>query len=113
MSLKILGGKAKGFTISVPPADTIRPMQVMLKRRVFDSYQNLEGVTFVDLCAGSGAVGLEAWSRGADEIYYSEKVYQVCFQTSGNLKSHTTRRGFALNQLRLPASLHLKLCYTH
>jgi 16S rRNA (guanine966-N2)-methyltransferase len=80
VSLKILGGRACGRKLSVPTKPTIRPTQVLLKRRIFDSFQNLSGHSFIDLCAGSGAMGLEAWSRGAERVYLVEmnpKVFQI------------------------------------
>ena len=86
MALTILGGLAKGQTLKVPPGDMIRPMSVLLKRKIFDSRQNLEGYRFVDLCAGSGAVGLESWSRGADEVYFTEINKKVAKLTQENLK---------------------------
>ena len=72
MTLKILGGFAKGHTLSVPKGDLVRPTSVLLRRRVFDFFQKLDDVTFVDLCAGSGAVAFEAWSRGASRIFLNE-----------------------------------------
>lgn len=72
MSIKILGGFARGLTLQTPPGDMIRPTSVMIRRKLFDWRQKLEGFAFVDLCAGTGAVGLEAFSRGADELWVSE-----------------------------------------
>ena len=72
MSLKILGGFARGQVVAVPKADLIRPTSIMLRRRVYDFFQDLDGVTFVDLCAGSGAMGFEAWSRGSKRVYLNE-----------------------------------------
>jgi len=72
VSIKILGGFARGQQLSVPKGDTIRPTSVMLRRRIYDFYQQLDGVVFVDLCAGSGAMGFEAWSRGAERVYLNE-----------------------------------------
>ena len=86
MSVKVLGGWAKGFNLKVPSGDQVRPTSVMLKRRVFDSIQNLEGVIFVDGCAGSGAVGIEAWSRGATEVYLLEKNPKVFRNLEENVK---------------------------
>jgi 16S rRNA (guanine966-N2)-methyltransferase len=72
VSVKILGGFARGQILSVPKGDTIRPTSVMLRRRIYDFYQQLDDVVFVDLCAGSGAMGFEAWSRGAESVYLNE-----------------------------------------
>ena len=80
MSINILGGHAKGHALLVPHGDLIRPTSVMLRRRFFDAHQDMSGYQFVDLCAGSGAMGLEALSRGADSIFLNEfnsKVYSL------------------------------------
>ena len=72
MSIKILGGSYKALKLKVP-TEEVRPTAVMLKRKIFDSRQFLEGIIFYDLCAGSGSVGLEALSRGADFVYFIER----------------------------------------
>lgn len=72
MSIKILGGFARGQILEVPKGDLIRPTSIMLRRRIYDFYQDLSDVTFVDLCAGSGAMAFEAWSRGAKRVYINE-----------------------------------------
>lgn len=80
MSLKVLGGSAGGFYLESPKGDLIRPTQILLKRRIFDAYQDFEGFYFVDICAGTGSMGIEAWSRGASAVYFSEtnkKVYEI------------------------------------
>ncbi|MBF0313198.1 MAG: RsmD family RNA methyltransferase [Oligoflexia bacterium] len=73
MSVKILGGILKGISITVPESDKLRPTSVLLKRRIFDCYQNLQNTFFIDLCCGSGAIGIEAWSRGAESVFLVEK----------------------------------------
>lgn len=80
MSVKIIGGEARGFSFDIPPESVTRPTSVLLKRRLFDYYQNLDGYYFIDLCAGSGSMGLEASSRGANPvtcIESSDKAYRV------------------------------------
>jgi len=72
MSVKILGGFAKNLTIFTPKVDSTRPTSVLIRRRLFDSRQNLSGFIFIDLFAGSGAVGFEALSRGAEKIFLNE-----------------------------------------
>ncbi|WP_261663272.1 RsmD family RNA methyltransferase [Deinococcus sp. Marseille-Q6407] len=68
MSLRILGGSAKGRALKVP--ESARPSGARVRKSLFDLLQNRrppEGsrpVTFVDLHGGSGAIGLEAASRG-------------------------------------------------
>lgn len=88
--VSILGGFAKGLSLMVPNGTLIRPTSVLLKRRIFDSFQDLSGYTFVDLCAGSGAIGLEACSRGANRIYLVEPhraVFSILSKNVGNFSS--------------------------
>ena len=79
MSIKILGGFARGQFLAVAKGDLIRPTSIMLRRRIYDYFQNLDDAIFVDLCAGSGAMGFEAWSRGAKQIYLNEVSRKVLF----------------------------------
>ncbi len=71
MSVKILGGRARGFPLATPKSET-RPTSVITKRKLFDWRQNLEGFIFVDVCAGSGAMAFEALSRGAEAIFVND-----------------------------------------
>lgn len=89
MSINILGGVAKGFTLVTPHESITRPTSVLLKRRLFDFFQNLEGYHFIDLCAGSGSMGLEALSRGADKadlIESNPKAFKVLQTNSKKFK---------------------------
>jgi 16S rRNA (guanine966-N2)-methyltransferase len=72
MSLKILGGVARGFPLATPKSDTTRPTAVLIKRKLFDWRQHMDDYVFIDLCAGSGAMGFEAFSRGAQKVLLNE-----------------------------------------
>lgn len=52
----------------------------MLKRKLFDWRQDLSGFAFADICAGSGAMGFEALSRGASRIILNDQD-RGAFQT--------------------------------
>ena len=98
MSIKILGGFARGQVLEVPKGDLIRPTSIMLRRRIFDFYQDLSDVTFVDLCAGSGAMAFEAWSRGAKRVFVNEAnrhVLKILEENRENLllKNHHKKNG--------------------
>ncbi|MFA5583202.1 MAG: RsmD family RNA methyltransferase [Bacteriovoracaceae bacterium] len=77
MSLKILGGAARGFSLAAPKTFDTRPTSVLIRRKIFDWRQHLAGHRFIDLCAGSGAMGFEALSRGADEVFLVESGRQA------------------------------------
>jgi 16S rRNA (guanine966-N2)-methyltransferase len=74
MSVKILGGEFRGFPLQTPKSELTRPTSVIVRRKLFDWRQNLEDYFFIDLCSGSGAVGFEALSRGADKIWLNEML---------------------------------------
>ncbi len=80
MSIRVLGGFAKNFLLVTPKTDTTRPTSVLLRRRLFDWRQNLEGYRFVDLFAGSGAMGIEALSRGAQCVYLNDS-HKLAFKS--------------------------------
>lgn len=77
MSLKIIGGEAKGLNLASPSSHKTRPTSVLLKRKLFDSMQDLSSACFVDLCAGTGSVGLEALSRGVGKLYFVDTEVKV------------------------------------
>jgi 16S rRNA (guanine966-N2)-methyltransferase len=69
--MKILGGKYKGRNFYMPVG--IKPTQNVLRAAIFDLLgHDLSGLTFLELFAGSGAVSLEAISRGADGVVMVE-----------------------------------------
>lgn len=69
--MKILGGKYKGRNFYMPAG--IRPTQNVLRAAIFDLLgHDLSGLSFLELFAGSGAVSLEAISRGAVEVVMVE-----------------------------------------
>ena len=64
--MRISGGNARGITLTVPKGDRVRPATDGMRQAVFSSLGlRVEGARFLDLFAGSGAYGLEAFSRGA------------------------------------------------
>ena len=66
MSLRIIAGQFKWRILKSPKGSGTRPTQGMLRGAVFNiCQQSVEGAAFLDLFAGSGAMGLEALSRGA------------------------------------------------
>jgi 16S rRNA (guanine966-N2)-methyltransferase len=69
---RIIGGSAGGRRIAAPTGQHTRPTTDRVREALFSSIEawcgSLQGLRFLDLYAGSGAVGLEAWSRGAGVV---------------------------------------------
>lgn len=67
---------------------TVRPTQDRVREALFSALQPLpEGVSFLDLFAGSGAVGLDAWSRGASRVCWVEEDRHVYTTLQENVKT--------------------------
>jgi len=69
--MRIVGGRLRGRLLRAPASRAIRPTSERLRESIFDILTHrypdlLEGARVVDLFAGSGALGIEALSRGAD-----------------------------------------------
>lgn len=64
--MRITTGKYRNYKIYIPRG--IRPTQDKVRKAVFDILGDISGLTFLELFAGSGAVGLEALSRGVSEL---------------------------------------------
>ncbi|MBP5284606.1 MAG: 16S rRNA (guanine(966)-N(2))-methyltransferase RsmD [Kiritimatiellae bacterium] len=71
--MRITGGEYGGRLLSVPKSDSIRPTQDRVREALFSILQTaIAGADFLDLFAGSGAVGFEALSRGARRAVFVE-----------------------------------------
>ncbi|MCX5695066.1 MAG: 16S rRNA (guanine(966)-N(2))-methyltransferase RsmD [Candidatus Omnitrophica bacterium] len=68
--MRITTGKYKGRSLKMPKG--IRPTQDKVRKAIFDILGDIAGLTFLELFAGSGAVGLEALSRGAKGVVLVE-----------------------------------------
>ena len=73
--MRIVGGALRGRTLSGPSTPGIRPTSDRLRESIFDILQHafddpVSGAAIIDLFAGSGALGLEALSRGATRALF-------------------------------------------
>lgn len=74
---RVIAGRAGGRLLAVPPGNRTRPTSDRAREGLFSTWQSLlggplEGERVLDLYAGSGAVGLEALSRGAGHVLLVE-----------------------------------------
>ena len=79
--MRIISGKYRGRKLKSPPSLKTRPTSDRLRETLFNILTpRIEGARFLDLCAGSGAVGIEALSRGAAHVTFvdrSRKMYAL------------------------------------
>ncbi len=71
MSLRLTGGRARGRVLREPVPRGVRPTSARVREALFSLIgQDLEGQRVLDAFGGSGLLGLEAWSRGAEVTLY-------------------------------------------
>jgi 16S rRNA (guanine966-N2)-methyltransferase len=76
--LRIIGGRWRGSRIVYPPLAAIRPSPDRVRETLFNWLQQpIVGARCLDLFAGSGALGLEALSRGAAQVTFVDREPQV------------------------------------
>ena len=71
--MRVVAGSAKGRKLVAPPGQATRPTTDRVREAIFNALGSLgvvDGATVVDLFAGSGALGIEALSRGADHATF-------------------------------------------
>ncbi len=79
--LRIVGGLWRSRVLNFPDADGLRPTPDRVRETLFNWLgQRLNGMSCVDLFAGSGALGFEAMSRGAARVVLVERDRKVCDQ---------------------------------
>lgn len=70
--VRIVGGSRRGRYLKVPPGGVTRPTSEKVREAIFDVLGQIGGLTALDLFAGTGAMGLEALSRGARRCVFVE-----------------------------------------
>jgi len=91
-SLRVLSGRFKGQKITSPAHPGTHPMGAREKLALFNILQPyLQGAKVLDIYAGSGALGIEALSRGAKEVSFVEKTPAVARILAHNLQQIAAR----------------------
>jgi 16S rRNA (guanine966-N2)-methyltransferase len=75
--MRIIGGAARGIKLEAGDNPATRPTTDRLKETLFNIIGCLEGDVVADVFAGSGALGLEALSRGASKVYFIENDFKT------------------------------------
>ncbi len=86
----MIGGELRGRRLAPPPGTSVRPTSDRVREAIFDilfSRGGVEGAQVVDLFAGSGALGIEALSRGAASVTFVERQPEALAAIRANLES--------------------------
>jgi 16S rRNA (guanine966-N2)-methyltransferase len=88
--VRIIAGTYRGRRLKSPPSLETRPTSDRLRETLFNILApRIEGARFLDLCAGSGAVGIEALSRGAAHATFVDQSGKMCALIEANLEALT------------------------
>ncbi len=85
--MRIIAGAYKGRNLKSPPSLNVRPTSDRLRETLFSVIApRIEDARFLDLCAGSGAVGIEAVSRGASHATFVDRSRRMCKLIEANIE---------------------------
>jgi 16S rRNA (guanine(966)-N(2))-methyltransferase RsmD len=85
--MRVIAGAYKGRNLKSPPSMDVRPTSDRLRETLFNVIApRVEDSRFLDLCAGTGAVGIEALSRGASHATFVDRSRRSCALIESNLK---------------------------
>ena len=84
--MRVIAGKYRGRTLKSPPSLQVRPTSDRLRETLFNVIApRIAGARFLDLCAGSGAIGIEALSRGASHVTFVDQSRKMGALIRSNL----------------------------
>jgi 16S rRNA (guanine966-N2)-methyltransferase len=93
--MRVIAGRAKGHRLQPVPGDTTRPITDRVKEALFNILStDVVGARILDLFAGTGAVGIEALSRGAGHVVFVDKSPLALRTVRANLL-HTRLEDYA------------------
>src|ERR1019366_1764864 len=93
--MRIISGSFGSRTLVAPPGLDTRPTSDRLRETLFNVLApRIEGAVLADLYAGSGAVGIEALSRGAVQVTFLERAPAALGVLRGNLAKLELTEGF-------------------
>jgi 16S rRNA (guanine(966)-N(2))-methyltransferase RsmD len=86
--VRVIAGTARSCPLAAPPGGGTRPTTDRLKENLFNLlHPYIPNARFLDLFSGSGAIGIEALSRGAREAVFVERLPQAADVIRGNLRA--------------------------
>src|SRR6185312_11326276 len=104
--MRVIAGEFRSRPLAAPKGRDTRPTSDRLRETLFNVLApRVAGAIFLDLYAGSGAVGIEALSRGAKEAIFVENAEPALQAIRANLSSLEIRSGYALEPRAAAAAL--------
>jgi 16S rRNA (guanine(966)-N(2))-methyltransferase RsmD len=104
--MRIIAGKFGSRHLKGPPPAGIRPTSDKLRETLFNILgARVEGAVFLDGCAGVGAIGIEAISRGAELVYFVDHSRKACQMIRQNLASLEIKDGFKIIEMDILRAL--------
>jgi 16S rRNA (guanine(966)-N(2))-methyltransferase RsmD len=97
--MRVIAGTYRSRQLGAPRGSATRPTSDRLRETLFNILAaRVAGCRFADLYAGTGAVGIEAISRGAAQVWFAEKSEPALAAIRANLKALQITRGFTLEE---------------
>ena len=85
--MRVIAGKYRGRNLKSPPSLEVRPTSDRLRETLFNVIASrIPEARFLDLCAGSGAIGIEALSRDAAHVTFVDRSRKMCALIKSNLE---------------------------
>jgi 16S rRNA (guanine(966)-N(2))-methyltransferase RsmD len=104
--MRIIAGQFRSRTLAAPSGLSTRPTSDRLRETLFNVLAaRMEGAAFLDLYAGSGAVGIEALSRGAARVAFVERAPAALKVLAANLEKLGLKAGFRVHSCAVSAFL--------
>jgi 16S rRNA (guanine(966)-N(2))-methyltransferase RsmD len=104
--MRVIGGIHRGRRLGTIGGLAVRPTSDRLRETLFNILATrIGGSRFLDICAGSGAVGIEALSRGATEVTFIDNSRDACGVIEANLASIGLTQGATIVTRDAAASL--------
>jgi 16S rRNA (guanine966-N2)-methyltransferase len=104
--MRVIAGTYRSRRLIAPSGLATRPTSDRLRETLFNVLApRIDGTVFVDLYAGSGAVGIEALSRGASLVYFVDKAPSAMAAIRSNLAALNIRSGFQLESSSVSSAL--------
>src|SRR6202044_2283092 len=105
--MRVIAGQFRSRVLAAPPGLSTRPTSDRLRETLFNVIApRISGSAFLDLYAGSGAMGIEAISRGAELVAFVERDPAAARVLRTNLERLGISRGFRIHAGSVKVFLH-------